>query len=72
MEARELKEALDVLGMSQADLARALSEAHGKRVQPTVVWRYTADQVGIPAGVAAYVQLLLQHKDDIPPIRQIN
>ena len=59
----QFRAALEELGLSQAGLARRLSEAHGDRVAPVTVWRYAKGERKVPAGLAAFLgELLKKHR----------
>ncbi len=58
MTASEFAGLLKALGLSQAELARRLTEAGGAAVAATTIWRYASGRSPVPGGVAAYLRLL--------------
>lgn len=63
MNKTEFRNALEELGLSQAGLARALSEAHGSKVPPQTIYMYASGRRKVPAGLAAYLaELLAKHR----------
>lgn len=68
MTPEDFQAALDELELRPAELARRLSQASGRQVQQTTVWRYGpkahAEGKGhsVPPGLALYLRLLLSLK----------
>ncbi len=58
MDAKEFREALQRLDMSQVEFARVLSYYSGERVSPTTVWRWAAGHRKVATGVVLSVRLL--------------
>lgn len=55
--AKELREALRRLGLSQTEFARLLTYYSGERVSPNTVWRWAAGHRRVPSGVVMAVKL---------------